>query len=146
MDLDAFDVEIIGADIDRRVLEAANRGVYAPSSTRHLSTTQMARYFTPAGDGRARVSEELRGAIHFTYANLIDAQGMAAFREFDLIFCRNVLIYFDDKTRQEAVENLYDTLRPGGFIFLGHSESMSRISSLFTPRRFPDALAYQRAA
>lgn len=63
---------------------------------------------------------------------------------FDIIFCRNVLIYFDDDSRSRAVNHLYDNLLPGGFICLGHTESMSRISDRFTVRRFPDAIVYQR--
>ena len=70
---------------------------------------------------------------------------MAQYRDFDLIFCRNVLIYFDDASRRLAAENLYDCLRPGGYICLGHSESMSRISpAVSASRRFPDAIVYQR--
>ena len=64
--------------------------------------------------------------------------------EFDVVFCRNMLIYFDDVSRRAAVEAIYDALRPGGFICLGHSESMSRMSSLFTLRKFPDAVVYQK--
>jgi chemotaxis protein methyltransferase CheR len=76
--------------------------------------------------------------------NLIDTHEMALYRGFDIIFCRNVLIYFDDASRRVAAENLYDCLRPGGYICLGHSETMSRISSLFSVRRFPDAIVYQK--
>jgi chemotaxis protein methyltransferase CheR len=61
-----------------------------------------------------------------------------------VIFCRNLLIYFDDLSRQKAAEAFYDTLTPGGFICLGHSESMSRISSLFKVRKFPEAIVYQK--
>ena len=61
-----------------------------------------------------------------------------------MIFCRNLLIYFDDLSRQKAAVALYDTLSPGGFICLGHSESMSRISSLFKVRKFPEAIVYQK--
>jgi len=63
---------------------------------------------------------------------------------FDVIFCRNVLIYFDDTSRRQAAENLFDSLSPGGFICLGHTESMSRVSSLFDVRRFADGIVYQR--
>jgi chemotaxis protein methyltransferase CheR len=66
------------------------------------------------------------------------------FRNIDVIFCRNLLIYFDDASRREAVEMFFDALKPGGFIFLGHSETMSRISSLFKVRKFSDAIAYQK--
>ena len=116
---------------------------------RPCADAAVARHCRPAisrrlGDGNHQIDEGLRGSIEFTRANLIDAQDMARYRNFDLIFCRNVLIYFDDASRRQAAENLYDCLRPGGYICLGHSESMSRISPLFSVCRFPDAIVYQR--
>ena len=82
--------------------------------------------------------------MRFTPANLIDAGETAMLGRFDVIFCRNVLIYFDDASRRIAAENLYESLAPGGFICLGHTESMSRISPLFDVWRYPDAIVYQR--
>jgi chemotaxis protein methyltransferase CheR len=82
--------------------------------------------------------------MQFTSANLIDARDIAQYRDFDIVFCRNVLIYFDDSSRRSAAENLYECLRPGGYICLGHSETMSRISPLFEIVRFPDAIVYQK--
>jgi chemotaxis protein methyltransferase CheR len=69
---------------------------------------------------------------------------MAAHGQFDVILCRNVLIYFDDVSRLEAAATLFDALNPGGFLCLGHTESMARISDRFAVRRFPDAVVYQR--
>jgi chemotaxis protein methyltransferase CheR len=82
--------------------------------------------------------------VEFSRVNLSDPNETRRFRDIDVIFCRNLLIYFDDVSRRIAAEAMYDALRPGGFICLGHSESMSRISSLFNVRRFPDALVYQK--
>jgi chemotaxis protein methyltransferase CheR len=76
--------------------------------------------------------------------NLVDAAAMRAQGLFDVVFCRNVLIYFDDESRLAASRNLYDALAPGGFICLGHTESMSRITDRFTMRRFEDATVFQR--
>jgi chemotaxis protein methyltransferase CheR len=70
---------------------------------------------------------------------------MARFRHFDVIFCRNMLIYFDELSQRQAVALLYDSLAVKGYVFLGHSESMSRMSSSFRPRKFADAIVYQRA-
>jgi chemotaxis protein methyltransferase CheR len=75
---------------------------------------------------------------------LIDPQIMSRFRGFDIVFCRNVLIYFDDASRRIAAESLFDCLNPGGYICLGHSETMSRISPLYRVCRFSDAIVYQR--
>ena len=109
-----------------------------------LSSDVVSRYFMPIAGGYYQIDEGLRNSIEFTRANLIDPQDMKQYRDFDLIFCRNVLIYFDDASRRLAAENLYDCLQPGGYICLGHSESMSRISPLFRVSRFPDAIVYQR--
>ena len=76
--------------------------------------------------------------------NLTNANDTRAFRDIDIVFCRNLLIYFDDLSRRVAAEAMYDAMSPGGFICLGHSESMSRITPLFQPRRFADAMVHQK--
>jgi chemotaxis protein methyltransferase CheR len=142
--VDSYNIEIVGSDIDTRALRAAAEGMYGDRALMRLSRGIVDRYFKPVGDGKHEIDEGLRDSIQFTRANMIDTQDMARYRDFDLIFCRNVLIYFDDASRRQAAENLYDCLRPGGYICLGHSESMSRISPLFSVCRFPDAIVYQR--
>jgi chemotaxis protein methyltransferase CheR len=142
--VDSYNVEIVGSDIDTRALKAAVEGIYGDRALMRLSPDLIGRYFRPVADGRYQIDEGLRDSIEFTRVNLIDSRDMARYREFDIIFCRNVLIYFNDASRRQAAENLYDCLRPGGYICLGHSESMSRISPLFQVARFPDAIVYQR--
>jgi chemotaxis protein methyltransferase CheR len=142
--VDNYNIEIVGSDIDTRALRAAAEGIYGDRALMRLSRVIVDRYFKPVADGKHEIDEGLRNSIEFTRANVIDAKDMARYRDFDLIFCRNVLIYFDDASRRQAAENLYDCLRPGGYICLGHSESMSRISPLFSVCRFPDAIVYQR--
>ena len=83
-------------------------------------------------------------SVDFSIANIVDPLHTTRYRAVDVIFCRNLLIYFDDVSRRLAVEALYDCLSPGGFICLGHSESMSRISSMFQPRKFGDTIVYQK--
>jgi chemotaxis protein methyltransferase CheR len=142
--VDSFNIEIVGSDIDTRALKAAADGIYGDRALMRLSRDLIGRYFNSISDARHQIDEGLRNSIEFTRANLIDARDMARYRGFDLIFCRNVLIYFDDASRRQAAENLYDCLVPGGYICLGHSESMSRISPLFRVSRFPDAIVYRR--
>jgi chemotaxis protein methyltransferase CheR len=142
--VDNYNVEIVGSDIDTRALRAAAEGIYGDRALMRLSRGIVDRYFKPVADSKHEIDEGLRNSIEFTRANVIDPKDMARYRDFDLIFCRNVLIYFDDASRRQAAENLYDCLRPGGYICLGHSESMSRISPLFSVCRFPDAIVYQR--
>jgi chemotaxis protein methyltransferase CheR len=142
--VDRHNIEIVASDIDTRALTAAAEGVYGERALMRLSPSLINRYFAPVDDGNYRIDPGLRESIQFTRANLIDPRQMSTYRDFDIIFCRNVLIYFDDTSRRIAAESLYDCLRPGGYICLGHSETMSRISPLFSVRRFPDAIVYQR--
>ena len=142
--VDAFDIEIVGSDIDTRVLVAARAGVFGKRALAQLPADVVDKYFVALGDEQWRLLDDIRGSVHFAPVNLIDAPEIAAFGRFDVIFCRNVLIYFDDASRRVAAENLYESLLPGGFLCLGHTESMSRISPLFEVRRYSDAIVYQR--
>jgi chemotaxis protein methyltransferase CheR len=142
-DLNNFDIEIIASDIDTRILNQARQGLYAQRAVAQLPPEYLRRHFTPVGTN-FQISEELRGAVEFTRVNLSDRADTKAYRNFDVVFCRNLLIYFDDVSRKAAAETFYDALKPGGFICLGHSESMSRISSLYQVRKFPQAIVYQK--
>jgi chemotaxis protein methyltransferase CheR len=143
-EIDRYDVEILSSDIDTEVLATAREGVYGARSVGNLPRETLQRYFSPLADGRWRISRDLVDAVDFSRVNLSDSIDVQRFRDVDLIFCRNLLIYFDDLSRRVAAEAMFDALRPGGFLCLGHSESMSRISSLFQVRRFADALVYQK--
>jgi chemotaxis protein methyltransferase CheR len=143
-EVDSHNIEIVGSDIDTRALKAAAEGVYGARALMRLSRDVVDRFFERIEGDQVRIDPGLRDSVQFTRANLIDGQDMARYRNFDIVFCRNVLIYFDDASRRIAAENLYDCLRPGGYICLGHSETMSRISPLFSVCRFPDAIVYQR--
>ena len=144
-DVDRHDVEIVASDIDTRVLTRARAGLYDDRSVQYLSAAVRARYFSTAGAGQWQIIDDLRSSVEFQPINLNDRRDMRHHTNaFDVIFCRNLLIYFDDLSRRQAAEAMFDALRPGGFVCLGHSESMSRISSLFTVRKFPDAIVYQK--
>jgi len=143
-EVDGYDVEIVGSDIDTRALQAAAAGVFGQRALMRLPDDLVAKYFVPLDQDRWTILDDLRSSIRFTPVNLVDSGDTRPHGQFDVIFCRNVLIYFDDASRRVAAENLYETLAPGGFICLGHTESMSRISPLFEARRFGDAIVYQR--
>jgi len=143
-EVDFYDIEIIGSDIDTRVLEAAEEGTYGSRALMRLSADLIAKYFVPLGNDRWRILDDLRQSVRFSPVNLIEAAEIRAHGRFDVIFCRNVLIYFDDASRRMAAENLYESLLPGGYICLGHAESMSRISPLFEVCRYSDAIVYQK--
>jgi chemotaxis protein methyltransferase CheR len=143
-EVDVQDIEIIGSDIDTECLAAAMQGEFGQRALMRLSPGLIEKYFVSAGADRWRIVPDLRQSVQFTKANLMDPQETRRHGAFDVVFCRNVLIYFDDASRRTAAENLYESLLPGGFICLGHTESMSRISPLFEVRRFSDAIVYQR--
>jgi chemotaxis protein methyltransferase CheR len=142
-DLEKWDVEIISSDIDTTVLERARAGRYSERSVQHIPKHLLGKYFTRTGY-EYQICDDLRQSVEFTLVNLIDPSDTRSYRNFDVIFCRNLLIYFDDVSRKTAAEVFYDAMNPGGFICLGHSESMSRISPLFEIRKFPLAIVYQK--
>jgi len=142
--VDAYNVEIVGSDIDGDALTAAKEAIYGERSLSRLPETVANAYFEPSNRGRRRLIKDLRESVTFRPANLVDRGSMKDQGLFDVIFCRNVLIYFDEDSRARAAGHLFDNLAPGGFICLGHTESMSRITDRFTVRRFPDAIVYQR--
>lgn len=143
--VDQYDIEIVGSDIDTTVMEKAHAGFFGKRALMRLTDALVRRYFEPQGAEVWRIIEDLRQSVLFTPVNIVDPAETRQHGRFDIIFCRNVLIYFDDASRRVAAENLYDNLLPGGFICLGHTESMSRISPLFSVRRFTDAIVYQKA-
>ncbi len=143
-DADRFDIEIMASDIDSAILAQAAAGIYGERSLQRLSPDLRRKYFVAQKNNQFKISEELRTSIDFSRVNVVDPLQMRRFREIDVIFCRNMLIYFDDKSRLEVIEAMYDCLAPGGYICLGHSESMSRISSLFRAKKYADAIIYQK--
>lgn len=143
-EVDAHEIEILGSDIDTECIAAARTGEYGARSLMRLTPGLIEKYFEQIADERWRISVDLRNSVQFTPVNLVESADTRRYGTFDVIFCRNVLIYFDDASRRIAAENLFEALAPGGFLCLGHTESMSRISSLFQVRRFADGIVYQR--
>jgi chemotaxis protein methyltransferase CheR len=139
-----YDVELVASDIDTNVLETCRQGIYSPRSLQYVSDQLKGIYFKLKPGGLWQISEDLRNSVDFCRVNLADSSQTRMFRGFDIVFCRNLLIYFNEGSRRNAVQALYDALNPGGFIFLGHSETMSRTSSLFNIRKFQDAIIYQK--
>ena len=142
--VDAYHVEIVGSDIDTAIVAQALDARYGRRAVMRLPPALVERYFVPAEDGRVRLIEDLRESVIFTAMNITDPASVAGHGAFDVVFCRNLLIYFDEPARIRCMQSLFDSLAPGGFICLGHSESMSRISDRFITRRFTDGIVYQR--
>jgi chemotaxis protein methyltransferase CheR len=138
-----WDVRIAGLDVDEAALEKATRGRYHQNSLRAVTPQQLERHFVTRGDG-VQVKEGVRKLVSFRPGNLLDPGSYAGFTPVDVIFCRNVLIYFSDESIQRAVRIFHDILVPGGYLFLGHAESLARVTSAFTPIRFQGAIVYQK--
>lgn len=142
--VDDFNIEIVGSDIDTKVLEAARDGYYGKRALMRLEPALIAKYFEPVDDETWRVIEALRSSVLFAPVNAVELSETRRHGRFDVIFCRNMLIYFDEVSRRVAAENLFEALAPGGYLCLGHAESMSRISGLFEICRYDDAIVYRR--
>jgi len=139
-----FRIEIEGSDISDQVLEKAREGKYGKNAIRNVPSDYLSKYFINTSDVY-ELNPHIKKMARFRNINLIDSMKTKSMRNMDVIFCRNVLIYFDEKARKTVVSNLYDSLRSGGFLFIGYSESLHNISRSFKLRHFNRALVYQKA-
>lgn len=137
------DVRVFGSDISRRCIAHARRGVYGPASFRSLPLYLKRKYFLERPDG-LHVTEEFRSWCHFGHLNLLDPAKASVVGRADVILCRNVLIYFDDASRRKVIEMFYDRLMPGGFLLLGHSESLLNVTTAFELVHLRDDLVYRK--
>jgi len=138
-----LDFEVVGTDISPSVLETARKGIYREYSVRNMPKLYMDKYFE-SGEGRYAVREDVRRLARFEHMNLFDQRAMRQMMGFDVIFCANVLIYFDTKSKIQVVSNLYDSLNKGGYLFIGYAESLHGISSAFKLVNFPKTVAYRK--
>jgi len=137
-------VDVLATDINTRVLNIAKNGVYEARAIKDVPQEYLQRWFDSYSEGRYSVRPALKKMCDFQILNLMDRSGLKRITNVDFIFCRNVLIYFDNDSRKEVVSRFYDILNPGGYIYLGHSESMTRISSAFKIRRKGGYIVYQK--
>jgi len=138
-----WDFSIIASDINTDVLQSAKIGLYDFRSVRDVPTEYFDKYFS-LRDGKFAVNSAIKNLIHFRKINLMDSKAFSEITGCDFIFCRNALIYFDDHSRKKVVDNFYHSLNPGGFLFLGHSESVGRITSAYQPQRIGSGIVYGR--
>jgi len=137
---DAWNVEILATDVGRQALKHAEAGIYAGRSLANVSTKQLAAHFT-ALDGKYQVKPRLRKMISFAPMNLASPVYVG---RMDLIFCMNVLIYFTEERCRALVQRFYDALEPGGYLFLGHSESISKMPVKFQAIVLGDCILYRK--
>lgn len=138
-----WDIEIHGSDINQRVLQTARRGVYRKNSFRTTESYFMSKYFIEE-DGSFKISDGVKKHVNFSYLNLLDPFKSKFLGKMDVIFCRNVLIYFDNASRRRVIDNFHDRLVDGGYLLLGHAESLINISTAFTLRHLKNDMVYQK--
>jgi chemotaxis protein methyltransferase CheR len=138
-----WDVDILGSDINQRVLTAARRGVYRKNSFRTAEPLFMRKYFAEE-DGSFVISDDVKRLVSFSCLNLLDPFKVRFMGQMDVIFCRNVLIYFDQVARKKVVDNFFDNLVEGGYLLLGHAESLMNISTSFALKHLKNDMVYQK--
>jgi len=137
------DIELVAIDIDNSVIKKAKAGVYGKRSVQFIPNHLLQEYFTVT-NGEFHISNMIRNAVNFKVVNIMNKDQVRTLGKFDVIFSRNMLIDFDDESRREVGVTFYDMLNKDGYIFLGHADKMSRISSLFHTKRIGKSLIYQK--
>ncbi len=135
--------EIYASDISESVLMSARKGIYGSYAVRNIPSVYMAKYFKDSG-GLYVISEQVKSMVKFMNINLIDEKEVKQLKGIDVVFCRNVLIYFDDKAKKKAVSLIYDVLRPKGYLFVGTSESLHNVTRAFRPVVINKVIVYQK--
>ena len=137
-------VEILGTDISEKVLAQAQEGSYNSYTLRNLTPEQVQRHFTPQGKDLFQIRPEVQRLTSLRNFNLVDYVGYRQLGLFDVIFCRNVLIYFDEVVKGKVLKEFHAQLHPGGFLLVGHSESIHSFNTGFELLHFSKAMGYRK--
>ena len=138
-----WDVRVFGSDISRKMLTVARKGIYGRASFRSTEARLLRRYFREV-EGKRQVRDEVRHMVSFGQINLVDDPAAMLVGEVDVILCRNVLIYFDQASRKKVIDTLYRKLMKGGYLLLGHSESLINISTAFELVHLKNDMVYRK--
>lgn len=122
--------KILATDISNNALKTAQEAEYLTENINTLPFNWQKEYFKQLGNGKSVVDDKIKSMIRLAYLNLMDTQ-FPFKKKFHVIFCRNVMIYFDAKSKDDLVERFYDALEPGGYLFIGHSEALNRDKTRF---------------
>jgi chemotaxis protein methyltransferase CheR len=142
--LKGWTFEVMATDLNDRSVAKAQEGVYNDYAVRNVPSEFMKKYFTKVGSD-FRVADSVKAHITFSRLNMLDDSKMLFMRGLDIIFCCNVLIYFDGKSKTRTIQHFFNALLPNGYFFLGHSESLHGISEKFRLVHFPGATAYWKS-
>ena len=137
------DIEVVGIDIDSTVIKKAKAAKFSDRSVHAIPKKILSQWFVKKPLGY-ELCDDLQGTVDFHVANVFDKNEMRKLGKFDVIFSRNMLIYFDDASRKEVAMTFYDMLNPNGYVLLGHAEYMSRIVSVFNAKKIDNTLIYQK--
>ena len=137
-------INILGTDISERVLKVAREGVYKKNSFRTTNLYFINAYFQKQLNEDQKISDKVKRLVTFSRLNLFDILKIKLIREIDVIFCRNVLIYFNHDARENVIENFHETLVEGGYLLLGHAESLINISTAFRLQHLENDIVYQK--
>lgn len=141
-----WDIRITANDLSEGVLHSARRGIYAEYALRTTPPEIVSRYFEDQGGGRFRIVNSVRDLVQFSQINLSDRMQVKRVERSQIVFCRNVIIYFDDEMKRQVIGSYYDNLLPSGYLFIGHSESLHNLSRAFKPIHHPGAIVYKKEA
>ena len=141
--LAGLQVDILASDINEAVIQSARRGVYGENTLRNVPKGILKKAFIPNGNDM-KIQDSFKSMIHFANLNLMDRNRLRIAYGMDIIFCKNVLIYFDLAAKKKVVETLYDALVPGGYLFISQTESMHDISRSFKPVNVKHGIVYQK--
>ncbi|HEX9983184.1 MAG TPA: protein-glutamate O-methyltransferase CheR [Thermoanaerobaculia bacterium] len=136
--------EIFASDINQQVLSKARKGLYRESAFRATNPTLREKYFVRENEGAWKVRDEVRNHVSFGRLNLYDEARVSLLGHLDVILCRNVIIYFDDASKRVVVSNFYNRLVDGGYLLLGHSESLISLSTQFKLKHLKHDMVYQK--
>lgn len=140
--LKGWTFDILATDLNDNSLAAAKAGIYGEYALRNTSQLLRKKYFTPIDDKRLQANDQLKALIRFDRVNLSDDSKMLFLKGMDIIFCCNVLIYFDLSSKRKVVQHFHSNLVPGGYLFLGHAESLFRVDDAFRLVHFPGTIGY----
>jgi chemotaxis protein methyltransferase CheR len=136
--------EIFASDLNQQVLAKARRGRYRENSFRATAPDIRDKYFSRETDGSWRIADSIRNRVSFGRLNLYDQSRVALLGVVDVIFCRNVIIYFDESAKRSVISSFHNRLGEGGYLLLGHSESLMSLSTQFKLRHLEHDMVYQK--
>jgi len=139
------DLHVYASDISRRMLQKARRGVYREASFRDTDDYFKRKYFVEK-DGSFQIHDDIKWHVDFIHLNLLDRTKISLLRAMDVILCRNVVIYFDTDVKRTVVRTFHDKLQPGGYLLMGHSESLLNLSNDFELRHLKSDMVYRKPA